>query len=82
MKRIAKWLAKPSRTMRATSGGTVSRWAVISAMLAPCAAVVFLTLAKWETDTEMKLATFLTGLIAMLCVAPMVWQFGKTSKEV
>ena len=82
MKRIAKWLAQPSRTMRATSGGTVSRWAVISAMLAPCAAVIFLTLAQWETDTEMKLATVLTCLISILCIAPMVWQFGTTNKEV
>lgn len=80
--KLMKYLSGNSRTMRSAMGVKVKRWAALLAMTAPCVAVVIGTLAEWETDTEMKLATVLTCLIAMLCIVPMVWQFGTTNKEV
>lgn len=80
MRKAMKWLAQPSRTMRATTGATITRLATLCASLAPVFALLFLWFAEWETATEAKLATFLTALITMLAIAPMVWQFSKTCK--
>lgn len=75
--KVMKYLSGNSRIMRSTTGANISRWACLLAMTAPSVAAITLTLTKYETATEAKLAFALAAVLTALSIAPMVMQASK-----